>query len=145
MPRKTALLASALMLSTALTACAMMPGGDMTAPPVVTAPVEYVRDIHSHAQPEIARVVHIDLDLNADFDAKVLSGTATLDVTAEPGATELIHIGQAVISLGGTVDYFVESAFNYPTLAECYRVAALNGMNKLRLPYKVSPRPAPGV
>jgi len=58
------------------------------------------------------------------------------------GATELIHIGQAVISLGGTVDYFIESAFNYPTLAECYRVAALNGMNKLRLPYKVAPRPA---
>jgi len=47
------------------------------------------------------------------------------------GATELIHIGQAVMSLGATVDYFVDSAFNYPTLAECYRVAALNGINKL--------------
>ncbi len=47
------------------------------------------------------------------------------------GATELIHIGQAVIALDGKVDYFVESAFNYPTLAECYRVAALNGINKL--------------
>lgn len=58
------------------------------------------------------------------------------------GATELIHIGQAVLSLGGTVDYFVESAFNYPTLAECYRVAALNGLNKLRLPYRIA-GPAP--
>ncbi|MBK9471546.1 MAG: Si-specific NAD(P)(+) transhydrogenase [bacterium] len=58
------------------------------------------------------------------------------------GATELIHIGQAVMSLGGTVDYFVESAFNYPTLAECYRVAALNGLNKLRLPYRIATRPA---
>ena len=58
------------------------------------------------------------------------------------GASELIHIGQAVISLGGTMDYFVESAFNYPTLAECYRVAALNGLNKLRLPYRVTERPA---
>lgn len=58
------------------------------------------------------------------------------------GATELIHIGQAVISLGGTVDYFVESAFNYPTLAECYRVAALNGLNKLRLPYRIAGRSA---
>ncbi len=48
------------------------------------------------------------------------------------GATELIHIGQAAMALGGTVDYFVENAFNYPTLAECYRVAALNGINKLR-------------
>ena len=46
-------------------------------------------------------------------------------------ATELIHIGQAVIALDGKVDYFVDSAFNYPTLAECYRVAALNGINKL--------------
>jgi len=96
--RKTAGLASALMLSTSLGACAqlsgLMPGrADATPPPPVAAaatPFEYVRDIHSHARPEIARVVHVDLDLSADFDAKVLSGTATLDVTAEPGATELI-------------------------------------------------------
>lgn len=50
------------------------------------------------------------------------------------GATELIHVGQAVITLGGTVEYFVDSAFNYPTLAEAYKVAALNAWNKLR-PY----------
>ncbi len=49
------------------------------------------------------------------------------------GSTELIHIGQAVMALGATVYYFVDSAFNYPTLAECYRVAALNGLNKLKL------------
>jgi hypothetical protein len=48
------------------------------------------------------------------------------------GATELIHIAQAVMALGGTADYFVDAVFNYPTLAECYRVAALNGLNKLR-------------
>jgi NAD(P) transhydrogenase len=47
------------------------------------------------------------------------------------GATELIHIGQAVMAFGGTVDYFVDTVFNYPTLAECYKVAALNGLNKL--------------
>jgi NAD(P) transhydrogenase len=47
------------------------------------------------------------------------------------GATELIHIGQAVMALDAQVDYFVDSAFNYPTLAEAYRVAALNGINKL--------------
>jgi len=47
------------------------------------------------------------------------------------GATELIHIGQAVLALGGTAEYFVDAVFNYPTLAECYRVAALNGLNKL--------------
>jgi NAD(P) transhydrogenase len=49
------------------------------------------------------------------------------------GATELIHIGQAVMALKGTVDYFINNVFNYPTLAECYKVAALNGSNKLRL------------
>jgi len=48
------------------------------------------------------------------------------------GATELIHIGQAVMALEGRLDYFMDSAFNYPTLAECYRVAALNGANKIR-------------
>jgi len=48
------------------------------------------------------------------------------------GATELIHIGQAVLTFKGTVDYFINSVFNYPTLAECYKVAALNGSNKLR-------------
>ncbi len=47
-------------------------------------------------------------------------------------ATELVHIGQAVMALGGTLDYFVEGVFNYPTLAECYKVAALDGLNKLR-------------
>lgn len=49
------------------------------------------------------------------------------------GATELVHIGQAVIAHKGTIDYFVHSVFNYPTLAEAYKVAALNGLNKLRL------------
>jgi NAD(P) transhydrogenase len=46
------------------------------------------------------------------------------------GATELIHIGQAVMAAGMTIDYFVESVFNYPTLAECYKVAALDGLNR---------------
>ena len=50
------------------------------------------------------------------------------------GATELIHIGQAVMAAGMPIDYFVESVFNYPTLAECYKVAALNGVNRLRAP-----------
>ncbi len=47
------------------------------------------------------------------------------------GATELLHIGQAVMVLKGTVDYFVDNVFNYPTLAECYKAAAFNGLNKL--------------
>jgi len=45
-------------------------------------------------------------------------------------ATELIHIGQAVLSLGGTIEYFRDTVFNYPTLAEAYKVAALDGLNK---------------
>ncbi len=47
------------------------------------------------------------------------------------GAAELLHIGQAVMILNGKVDYFVETVFNYPTLAECYKAAAFNGLNKL--------------
>ncbi|NKB44949.1 MAG: Si-specific NAD(P)(+) transhydrogenase [Alphaproteobacteria bacterium] len=47
------------------------------------------------------------------------------------GATELIHIGQAVMHFGGTVDYFVESTFNYPTLAEAYKIAALDAWNRM--------------
>ena len=46
-------------------------------------------------------------------------------------ATEIIHIGQAVIFYGGTLEYFRDTVFNYPTLAEAYKVAALNGLNKL--------------
>jgi NAD(P) transhydrogenase len=46
-------------------------------------------------------------------------------------ATEIIHIGQAVLYYGGTVQYFRDTVFNYPTLAEAYKVAALDGMNKL--------------
>ncbi len=47
------------------------------------------------------------------------------------GATELIHTGQAVIGLGGGLDYFLTTVFNYPTLAECYKVASLDASNKL--------------
>jgi NAD(P) transhydrogenase len=48
------------------------------------------------------------------------------------GATELVHIGQAVMGCGGTVDYLVDAVFNYPTLAESYKVAALDATNKMR-------------
>ncbi|MDH4154752.1 MAG: Si-specific NAD(P)(+) transhydrogenase [Nitrospira sp.] len=50
------------------------------------------------------------------------------------GATELIHIGQSVLTYGGTVEYFVHNVFNYPTMAECYRTAALDGLNRLHIP-----------
>jgi NAD(P) transhydrogenase len=46
-------------------------------------------------------------------------------------ATEIVHIGQAVLAYGGLIDYFRDTVFNYPTLAEAYKVAALDGLNKL--------------
>ncbi len=45
-------------------------------------------------------------------------------------ATEIVHIGQAVMALGGTIDYFRDTVFNYPTMAECYKVAALDGLEQ---------------
>jgi NAD(P) transhydrogenase len=51
------------------------------------------------------------------------------------GATELIHIGQAVMAFKGKIEYFIDTVFNYPTLAECYKVAALDGINRLPRPW----------
>jgi NAD(P) transhydrogenase len=66
------------------------------------------------------------------------------------GATELIHIAQAVLNLQGTVDYFVQNTFNYPTLAEAYKIAGLDAFNRMPIPdeYKVmapskAKKPAP--
>ncbi|MEQ8665577.1 MAG: Si-specific NAD(P)(+) transhydrogenase [Rhodospirillales bacterium] len=47
------------------------------------------------------------------------------------GATELVHIGQAVMNLKGTLDFFLENTFNYPTLAEAYKIAALDAFNRM--------------
>lgn len=51
------------------------------------------------------------------------------------GATEIIHIGQVAMTAGLPVEYFVDTVFNYPTLAECYKVAALDGLNRCRAPH----------
>jgi NAD(P) transhydrogenase len=53
------------------------------------------------------------------------------------GATELVHIGQAVLNLKGTLDYFIENTFNYPTLAEAYKIAALDAWNRMSSPSAV--------
>ena len=55
------------------------------------------------------------------------------------GATELIHVGQAVIAYRGKIDYFIDTVFNYPTLAECYKVAALDGINRVPRPWPPAP------
>ncbi|MDO9586791.1 MAG: M1 family metallopeptidase [Brevundimonas sp.] len=88
-------LVSTIALATALGGCAMTPGlgsgSDLPAVPAsAPARVDYVRDVHSHARPEIARVKHVALDLTTDFATGTLSGTAALDITAEPGANEII-------------------------------------------------------
>ena len=54
------------------------------------------------------------------------------------GASELIHIGQAVLTFGGTIDYFINTVFNYPTLAECYKVAAFEGVNRLGIYFEAT-------
>ncbi|MGO4687443.1 M1 family metallopeptidase [Brevundimonas sp. 2YAF1] len=97
MTLKLAGLVSALALTAALGACATAPGGSEMTLPAATAPVApvapafaYADDIHSNARPAEARVKHVALDLSADFAAKTLSGTATLDVTGRVGATEVV-------------------------------------------------------
>jgi len=62
-------------------------------------------------------------------DTRMLLGVHAIGT----GATELVHIGQAVLALGGGLDYFMTTVFNYPTLAECYKVAALDAYNKFNL------------
>jgi NAD(P) transhydrogenase len=68
------------------------------------------------------------LKLLVSLDTRTLLGVHVFGT----GATELVHIGQAVMGCGGTVDYLVDAVFNYPTLAEAYKVAALDATNKMR-------------
>ncbi len=54
-------------------------------------------------------------------------------------ATEIVHLGQAVLAHGGSIDYLANAVFNYPTLSECYKVAALDGINKLKRAKEATP------
>jgi NAD(P) transhydrogenase len=67
------------------------------------------------------------LKLLFDPDTRKLLGVHVIGERA----AEIVHIGQAVLALGGTIEYFRDTVFNYPTLAEAYKVAALDGLNKL--------------
>ena len=58
------------------------------------------------------------------------------------GSSELVHIGQAVLSFGGKIDYFVNTVFNYPTLAECYKTAAFDGINRMGIPPQETDAPS---
>jgi NAD(P) transhydrogenase len=59
------------------------------------------------------------------------------------GATELVHIGQAVLNLKGTIEYFVENTFNYPTLAEAYKIASLDAWNRMSAARAATIAPVP--
>ena len=67
------------------------------------------------------------LKLNFHLETHALLGVHIIG----EGASELIHIGQAVMAYGGNVGYFIDTVFNYPTLAECYKTAAFDGINRL--------------
>ncbi len=133
--------------------------------PVGAANVE-VQPIGIYTIPEISYVGHSEDDLTAEnvpFEVGVARyrelargailgdsyGMLKLLVHAEDrkllgvhvfgtNATELVHIGQTVMGLDGTVDYLVDAVFNYPTLAESYKVAALDAANKMRAIAKVT-------
>lgn len=86
---------------------------------------------------EIARS-HISGDVMEMGMFKLLFHAETLQILGVHvigrGATEVIHIGQIAASFNAKIDYFVDQIFNYPTYAEGYRIAALNGLNKMKLP-----------
>jgi NAD(P) transhydrogenase len=79
------------------------------------------------ARGQILSDMHGMLKLLVSAEDRRLLGVHALGT----GATELIHIGQAVMAFDGTIDYLVETVFNYPTLAEGYKVAALDASNKI--------------
>ena len=96
--------------------------------PVVLA----LRHFQELAYKEIARGQIVGdqdglLKLLFDIESRKLLGVHIIG----DGACELIHIGQAVLSLGGSIDYFIDTVFNYPTFAECYKTAAFDGINRL--------------
>jgi NAD(P) transhydrogenase len=90
------------------------------------------------ARGQILGDVHGLLKLLVSQDDRTLLGVHVIGT----GATEVVHIGQAAMGLGGTVDYLVNTVFNYPTLAESYKVAALDAMNKLAAMERLGPAAA---
>lgn len=95
------------LLLTMLAGCGQQAGAPATTPPALpVAPVlsgEDARDVHSHADPAVARVTHVDLDLVADFASRTLAGTATLDVLAA-GADPLLTLDTSHLAIEGVAD-----------------------------------------
>jgi len=67
------------------------------------------------------------------YDLVVIGSGPGGQKTAIQGARELVRIAQVVMAHDGTVEYFINSVFNYPTLAECYKTAVFDGINRLHL------------
>ena len=123
------------------TSAALMPIGIYTIPEIsycgrteaelTDAAIPYEIGVSRHrelARGQIAGDSHGMLKLLVSTQDRKLLGVHVFGT----GATETVHIGQAVMGCGGTVDYLVDTVFNYPTLAEAYKVAALDVTNKLR-------------
>lgn len=143
-------LISALALATAIGGCATMGSRGSDMPPLpasATAPVNYVRDVHSYARPEIARVRHVALDLTTDFAAKTLAGTATLDIDGAPGATEIVldirdlDIRDITDSSGATLQY--QTGANDPIMGQplTVRFPALTAGETRRIVITYATRP----
>lgn len=143
-------LISALALATAIGGCATMGSSGSDMPPLpasATAPVNYVRDVHSYARPEIARVRHVALDLTTDFAAKTLAGTATLDIDGAPGATEIVldirdlDIRDITDASGATLQY--QTGANDPIMGQplTIRFPALTAGETRRIVITYATRP----
>ena len=76
--------------------------------------------------PQVVGVVH---PLRQLFDRESLKLLGVHAIGER--AAEIVHIGQAVLAFGGTLEYFRDAVFNYPTMAEAFKVAALDGLNKV--------------
>jgi NAD(P) transhydrogenase len=92
----------------------------------------------SDRSPFVARKLEItrgQISGHTDSRLKLLFHRETLELLGVhifgEDAAELLHIGQAVFKLKGKITYFINTVFNYPTLAECYKTAAFNGLNRL--------------
>ncbi|MCH8828300.1 MAG: Si-specific NAD(P)(+) transhydrogenase [Planctomycetes bacterium] len=123
-------------------ACEQMPYGLFTIPEISTVGLNEEQLTADHVPYEVgvARFREIArghilgdeigmLKLLFHRESRKLLGVHCIGETA----TEIIHIGQTVMAFDGTIDYFRDTVFNYPTMAECYKVAAFDGLNKIAL------------
>jgi NAD(P) transhydrogenase len=109
---------------------------------LTAAAIPYEVGISRHrelARGQIAGDSHGMLKLLVSTETRQLLGVHSFG----HGATETVHIGQAVMGCGGNIDYLLNTVFNYPTLAEAYKVAALDVNNKLRAVRSLRSRAAP--